>query len=115
MKVGRGIPDHLLSTNILQPRQTRLSPSRYSALEDLATMNTSDESNLFQTDAQLAQKEAQARKAVLTKTIGSPIQLASRAIKLRIRGQDAWVAESGWVVRRVCLHVSPSAGYGCGS
>ena len=68
-------------------------------------MNTSDESKLFQTDAQLAQKEAQSRKAVLTKTIGSPIQLASRAIKLRVRGQDAWVAESGWVVRRVCLHV----------
>ena len=69
-------------------------------------MNTSDESKLFQTDAQLAHKEARARKAVLTKTIGRPIQLPSRAIKLKVRGQDAWVAESGWVVRRICLHVS---------
>jgi hypothetical protein len=68
-------------------------------------MNTSDESKLFQTDAQLAQKESQARKALLTKTIGRPIDLPSKAIKLRVRGQDAWVAESGWVARRVCLHV----------
>jgi len=73
-------------------------------------MNTSDESKLFQTDAQLAHKEARARKAVLTKTIGRPIQLPSRAIKLKVRGQDAWVAESGWVVRRICLHVGTGSG-----
>ena len=73
-------------------------------------MNTSDESKLFQTDAQLAHKEARARKAVLTKTIGRPIQLPSRAIKLKVRGQDAWVAESGWVVRQICLHVGTGSG-----
>jgi hypothetical protein len=72
-------------------------------------MNTSDESKLFQSDAQLAQKEAQARKAVLTKQIGDPIELGSRAIRLRVREQDAWVAESGWIVRRVCLKVVRSA------
>lgn len=68
-------------------------------------MNTADTSKLFQSDAQLAHQEARARKAVLTKTLGDPIQLASKAIRLVVRDQDAWVAESGWVVKRIDLNV----------
>lgn len=69
-------------------------------------MQTDDPSNLFQTTAEIAQRDARSRKAILTKDIGEPISATSKVIRMIVRGQDAWVAESGWLARRVCLKVS---------
>jgi hypothetical protein len=70
------------------------------------TMQTDDASNLFQTDAALAKSDARRSKAQRASKIGDPISLPSKILALQVRGQDAWVAESGWVARRVDLTVS---------
>lgn len=69
-------------------------------------MQTDDASNLFQTDAALAKSDARRIKAQRASKIGDPISLPSKVLALQVRGQDAWVAESGWVARRVNLTVS---------
>ncbi|KAJ9116746.1 hypothetical protein QFC20_000681 [Naganishia adeliensis] len=66
-------------------------------------MQTDDASNLFQTDAALAKSDARRSKAQRASKIGDPISLPSKILALEVRGQDAWVAESGWVARRVDL------------
>lgn len=78
-------------------------------------MQTDDASNLFQTDAALAKSDARRSKAQRASKIGDPISLPSKILALEVRGQDAWVAESGWVARRVDLIVSRrgEGGWGC--
>ncbi|KAI5450464.1 hypothetical protein NCC49_003086 [Naganishia albida] len=66
-------------------------------------MQTDDASNLFQTDAALAKSDARKSKAQRASKIGNPISLSSKILALEVRGQEAWVAESGWVARRVDL------------
>lgn len=74
-------------------------------------MQTDDASNLFQTDAALAKSDARRIKAQRAAKIGDPISLPSKVLALQVRGQDAWVAESGWVARRVNLMVSAAANF----
>ncbi|GHJ84326.1 hypothetical protein NliqN6_0728 [Naganishia liquefaciens] len=66
-------------------------------------MQTDDASNLFQTDAALAKSDARRVKAERASKIGDPISLPSKVLALQVRAQDAWIAESGWVARRVNL------------
>jgi len=44
-------------------------------------------------------------KAARTKSLGEPIELKGKVIGMRIRGQDAWTAESDAVIRRTSLKV----------
>ncbi|GAA5840869.1 hypothetical protein JCM9279_001247 [Rhodotorula babjevae] len=70
---------------------------------------TTDEGNLFQSDAQHQQSAERAARAHLLADRGSPIKLASKPLRVVVRDSkasdepDAWVAESGFVVRRVGL------------
>ncbi|KAM0754845.1 WD40 repeat-like protein [Meredithblackwellia eburnea MCA 4105] len=91
-------------------------------------MQTTDTSNLFQSDAQQAKSAYRAAKAVLHEKTGDPIQLGSKPLRLVVSQRqhqaelglgdnarrpeaaegiseaDAWVAESGFVIRRVGLN-----------
>ncbi|BGP46901.1 WD repeat-containing protein 49 [Rhodotorula kratochvilovae] len=63
---------------------------------------TTDDGNLFQSDAQHHQSAERAARAHLLKDRGNPIQLASKPLRVFVRGHkgaepDAWVAESGFV------------------
>ncbi|GAA6057544.1 hypothetical protein JCM3770_000576 [Rhodotorula araucariae] len=71
---------------------------------------TTDEGNLFQSDAQHHQSAERQARAHLLKDRGDPIHLASKPLRVHVRDNkgkslepDAWVAESGFVVRRVGL------------
>ncbi|KAF8688860.1 WD domain, G-beta repeat, partial [Rhizoctonia solani] len=66
-------------------------------------MQTTDTSNFFRSEADVAAEEARARKAERTKHIGNPLELKGKVIRLAIRGGEVWTAESGSVVRRVNL------------
>ncbi len=75
-------------------------------------MQTTDTSNLFQSDAAYDKEEARARKRVRAARVGSPIELPSKVLRMVVRGQEAWTAESGWVARRVDLHVGSEGARG---
>jgi len=62
-----------------------------------------DTSNFFRTEADLALGEARKEKASRTKEHGSPIELASKAIKIEVRGDNVWTAESGGLARKYSL------------
>ena len=49
--------------------------------------------------------KARKEKAARTKERGSPIQLSSKAIKIEVRGDDVWTAESGGLARKYSLEV----------
>ncbi|CAE6479167.1 unnamed protein product [Rhizoctonia solani] len=66
-------------------------------------MQTTDTSNFFRSEADIAVEEARARKAERTKHIGSPLELKGKVIRLVIRDGEAWTAESGSIVRRINL------------
>ncbi|KAL8286558.1 hypothetical protein RQP46_004575 [Phenoliferia psychrophenolica] len=71
-------------------------------------MQTTDTSNLFQSDAQHAKASYRAAKQLLHAESGDPITLASKPLRVVVRQKgnreaDAWCAESGFVVRRVGL------------
>jgi hypothetical protein len=68
-------------------------------------MQTSDEALLFQTDADAARIAARQQKASRTSNEGEPIKLASLPLDLLIRGDEAWIAENGFVARLVDLLV----------
>lgn len=72
-------------------------------------MQTSDAQNFFQTDAAIEQDERRRIKSVRAAKLGDPIVLSSKILKLEVRGQDAWTAESGWVARRTDLKVGRHA------
>ncbi|BGO96973.1 WD repeat-containing protein 49 [Rhodotorula toruloides] len=69
---------------------------------------TTDEGKLFQTDAQHEKSAIRAVRSQYLSERGQPIKLATKPIRLVVREQpgkeaEAWVAESGFVVRRVGL------------
>ncbi|CAE7133482.1 unnamed protein product [Rhizoctonia solani] len=66
-------------------------------------MQTTDTSNFFRSEADIAAEEARTRKAERTKHIGSPVELKGKVIRLVVRDGEAWTAESGSVVRRTNL------------
>jgi hypothetical protein len=49
--------------------------------------------------------KARKEKAARTKDRGSPIVLASKPIKIEVRGDSLWTAESGGLVRKYSLEV----------
>ncbi|CAE6435227.1 unnamed protein product [Rhizoctonia solani] len=66
-------------------------------------MQSTDSSNFFRSEADIAAEEARARKAERTKHIGNPVELKGKVIRLAVHGGEAWTAESGSIVRRVNL------------
>ncbi|GAA5904437.1 hypothetical protein JCM6882_008909 [Rhodosporidiobolus microsporus] len=70
---------------------------------------TTDEDKLFKTDAQHEKDAIRAAKSDALAERGTPIKLASKPLRVVVREQEggkeaeAWVAESGFVVRRVGL------------
>lgn len=88
-------------------------------------MQTTDTSNFFRSEADLAAEEvrvllkestycsnpikARARKAERTKNIGNSLELKGKIIRLVVQNGEAWTAESGAVVRRTNLAVSGRA------
>ncbi|GAA5967469.1 hypothetical protein JCM11641_000556 [Rhodosporidiobolus odoratus] len=69
---------------------------------------TTDTDNLFQSDDQHRRAAIRAVKADALAERGAPIKLATKPLSVLVREQygkepDAWVAESGFVVRRVGL------------
>ncbi|KWU44084.1 WD40 repeat-like protein [Rhodotorula sp. JG-1b] len=73
---------------------------------------TSDSDKLFLSDAQHEQSAIRAARARVLADRGAPIQLPSKPISVRVRSSprgggrsepEAWIAESGFVVRRVAL------------
>ncbi|CAE6456369.1 unnamed protein product [Rhizoctonia solani] len=66
-------------------------------------MQTTDTSNFFRSEADIAAEEARARKAEQTKHIGDPLELKGKVIRLAVRDGEAWTAESGSVLRRINL------------
>ncbi|KAF8590437.1 WD40 repeat-like protein [Ramaria rubella] len=66
-------------------------------------MQTTDASNFFRTETELAKDQARQEKAQRTKSLGSPLELPGKILGLKVRGPDAWTAESGHVVRRLSL------------
>lgn len=72
-------------------------------------MQAESSANLFRTDADLVRDAARAAKLAGTDSeLGAPIALASKPLALLVNGDDAWVAESGFVVRRLDLRVRPA-------
>ncbi|KAG8908183.1 hypothetical protein FRB99_008726 [Tulasnella sp. 403] len=66
-------------------------------------MQTSDTDNFFRTEADLLGEQARNDKFQRNKNVGDPIDLGAKVIKLVVRGDEAWTAESSKVVRRVDL------------
>ncbi|KDE04483.1 hypothetical protein MVLG_05050 [Microbotryum lychnidis-dioicae p1A1 Lamole] len=69
---------------------------------------TNDTNKLFQSDAQHARAAYRVAKAQLHETTGNPIKLSTVPLRVvvkqhPIQGPEAWVAESGFVVRRLDL------------
>lgn len=55
--------------------------------------------------------QARRKKAEITKTFGSPIQLSGNALGIQIRGSHAWIAENTAVARKIDLEVSSRSPY----
>ncbi|PLW12254.1 hypothetical protein PCANC_10529 [Puccinia coronata f. sp. avenae] len=70
-------------------------------------MQTVDEGKLFQSDAQLNLAEGRRLKSLAdhrpTAENGYPIILPSKPLQLVIEGDDAFVAQNGFVAQRICL------------
>lgn len=66
-------------------------------------MQSSDANHFFQTDAALQKEDRRYHKSLRSSTLGDPITLPSKIVRLDVRGSDAYTAESGWVARRVDL------------
>ncbi|KAF8509537.1 WD40-repeat-containing domain protein, partial [Gautieria morchelliformis] len=66
-------------------------------------MQTTDTSNFFRTETELAKDEARKLKARRTKDLGAPLELPGKILSFKVRGSEVWTAESGHVVRRLSL------------
>lgn len=62
-----------------------------------------DDTVLFRAESELAITEARKQKAKRTKSLGSPIQLGSKAIDVVVEGKTIWIAESTHVARKIDL------------
>jgi hypothetical protein len=81
-------------------------PKRITHRHPQHTMQTTDSRNLFQSSASLSKQDARQRKLVRAAKVGDPIELGSKVVRMVVRGQEAYTAESGWVARRVDLRVN---------
>ncbi|GAA5834017.1 hypothetical protein JCM5353_008611 [Sporobolomyces roseus] len=71
---------------------------------------TTDDSKLFKSDAQHRKAAIREARAEALQNVGNPIQLPTKPLRVRVRQNedkgkepDAWIAESGFVVRRIGL------------
>lgn len=69
-------------------------------------MQTTDTDLLFQTDKDLKDASRRERKVKATGSLGRPISLSSKVLRVLIDGDTAWTAESGWQARSIDLRVS---------
>lgn len=68
-------------------------------------MQTTDTDLLFQTDKDIKDAVRRERKSKVTQTIGRPISLSSKVLRVLVDGDTAWTAESGWQARAIDLKV----------
>ncbi|KAH8923671.1 WD40 repeat-like protein [Atractiella rhizophila] len=66
-------------------------------------MQTNDVSNLFQSEDQLLKARQRSQKSQYFADAGHPIKLKSKAIRIKLRGEHVWVAESGFAVKKLDL------------
>lgn len=71
-------------------------------------MQTSDDALLFQTSNDIDKAAARQRKVAAAEHIGRPIHVKGKILALAVRGDLAFVAESGWQARCLDLIVSYS-------
>ncbi|KAH7889920.1 WD40-repeat-containing domain protein [Phlebopus sp. FC_14] len=62
-----------------------------------------DNTNLLRSESELAINEARRQKSERTKTLGAPIQLAGKALDIRVDGNVAWIAENTHVAKKIDL------------
>ncbi|KIJ60635.1 hypothetical protein HYDPIDRAFT_32058 [Hydnomerulius pinastri MD-312] len=62
-----------------------------------------DNTVLLRAEAELVLEEARRQKAERTKTLGSPIQLAGKALDICVEGNSAWIAENTHVAKKIDL------------
>ncbi|EIW67921.1 hypothetical protein TREMEDRAFT_63809 [Tremella mesenterica DSM 1558] len=67
-------------------------------------MQTNDTDLLFQTNSDLEFSSARQKKLKAAEKLGNPFRISSKVLDLVIEGDEAWVAESGWQIRRVDLN-----------
>lgn len=68
-------------------------------------MQAESVANLFQTTADLVRQQERELRQQQAGHLGEPVQLPSKPLALVVRSNEAWVAESGFVVRRIDLVV----------
>jgi WD40 repeat protein len=68
-------------------------------------MQTTDESLLWLSESDHLRSEQRRAKAAQASQAGEPIDLPSKPLDIIVRGDDVWVAENGFVARRVDLVV----------
>ncbi|KAH9901245.1 WD40 repeat-like protein [Cubamyces lactineus] len=66
-------------------------------------MQPADKSNLLRSEAELLLEKARKDKAERTKDVGSPIEIAGKALAIQVRGNVAWIAENTTVIRKLDL------------
>ncbi|GAA5986271.1 hypothetical protein JCM5350_007607 [Sporobolomyces pararoseus] len=69
---------------------------------------TTDQNKLFRSDAQHRQEAIRVARAEALQNVGAPIQIPSKPLRVVVKGSagkepDAFIAESGWVLRRIGL------------
>ncbi|KAL4065362.1 WD40-repeat-containing domain protein [Scleroderma citrinum] len=62
-----------------------------------------DDTVLLRAESELVITEARRQKAERTKSLGSPIELAGKAIDILIEGNAAWIAENTHVAKKIDL------------
>lgn len=71
-------------------------------------MQTTDTDLLFQTDKDLKDASRRERKLKASQSLGRPISLSSKVLRVLVDGDVAWTAESGWQARCIDLKVGSS-------
>ena len=69
-------------------------------------MQTTDPTNLWQSESALATAEARKAKAAKNKDIGSPIQLSGKPLAIIVKGNELWEADSTSVIKKIDLLVN---------
>lgn len=72
----------------------------------LLNMQTTDTDLLFQTDKDLKDAARRSKKITATQSLGRPLSLSSKVLRVLVEGDTAWTAESGWQARSIDLKVS---------
>lgn len=69
-------------------------------------MQTKDVDLFFASDAD-QKRAAERRSKASKKPAGEPLRLSTKPLAIRVEGNDIWVAESGFTVKRISLKVFP--------